>query len=59
MNTSTLGEARFASRHSPTVNDSIRIPEHIEVGADPGLDFQVAGPRAKRSSTRKRRGPAL
>lgn len=27
--------------------DDIRIPERIEIGADPGLQFELAGPRAK------------
>ena len=48
MNTPTLGEARFlsrAGRHS--ISDDVRIPEHIEVGADPGLQFELAGPRAR------------
>jgi 6-phosphofructokinase 1 len=47
-NTPSLGEARFSSRagrHS--VSDDVRIPEHIEVGADPGLQFELAGPRAR------------
>ena len=47
MNTPTLGEARFASSKSHTTSDDIRIPERIEVGADPGLQFELAGPRAK------------
>ena len=48
MNAPTLGEARFASRAGRhAVCDDIRIPEHIEVGADPGLQFELAGPRAK------------
>src|SRR5215210_8161782 len=47
MQTSTLGEARFASTQSHTVSDDVRIPERIEVGADPGLQFELAGPRAK------------
>jgi 6-phosphofructokinase 1 len=47
MNTPTLGEPRFASPQSHTVNDDIRIPEHIEVGTMPGLEFELAGPRAK------------
>src|SRR4029453_1507746 len=46
MNTPTLGEARFASSKSHT-SDDIRIPERIEVGAEPGLQFELAGPRAK------------
>src|SRR5437764_5536362 len=49
METPTLGEARFASRASSghTISDDTRIPENIEVGADPGLLFELAGPRAK------------
>ena len=48
MQTPTLGEPRFASKTSGhTVSDDIRIPERIEVGAHPGLQFEVAGPRAK------------
>ncbi len=47
MNTATLGEPRFASTQSHTVQDDLRIPEHIEVGAAPGLQFELAGPRAK------------
>ena len=47
MNTPTLGEARFASSKSHTTSDDIRIPERIEVGADPGIQFELAGPRAK------------
>jgi len=47
MNTPTLGEARFASTRSHTVSDDIRIPERIEIGAEPGLQFELAGPRAK------------
>lgn len=47
MNTPTLGEARFASTRSHTISDDIRIPERIEIGAEPGLQFELAGPRAK------------
>jgi len=47
METPTLGEARFPWKQSHTIDDSIRIPERIEVGADPGLLFEIAGPRAK------------
>jgi 6-phosphofructokinase 1 len=47
MNTPTLGEARFASKLSHTISDDVRIPEHIEIGAEPGLQFELAGPRAK------------
>ena len=47
MNTPTLGDSRFNSRRSHTISDDIRIPERIEIGADPGLQFELAGPRAK------------
>ena len=47
MNTPTLGEARFSSNLSHTVSDDIRIPERIEIGTEPGLQFELAGPRAK------------
>ena len=48
MNAPTLGEARFPSRAGRhAVSDDIRIPEHIAVGADPGLQFELGGPRAK------------
>jgi 6-phosphofructokinase 1 len=47
MNTPSLGEARFASNRSHTVSDDIRIPERIEIGAEAGLFFELAGPRAK------------
>jgi 6-phosphofructokinase 1 len=48
MQTPTLGEARFSSKASShTISDDIRVPERIETGADPGLQFELAGPRAK------------
>lgn len=47
MNAPVLGEARFASNLSHTISDEARIPECIEIGADPGLRFELAGPRAK------------
>ena len=47
MNTPTLGEPRFASARSHTISDDLRIPERIEIGAEPGLQFELAGPRAK------------
>src|SRR6187551_3504399 len=47
MNTPTLGETRFSSKRTHCVNDSLRVPERIEIGADPGHQFEVAGPRAK------------
>jgi 6-phosphofructokinase 1 len=47
MQTPTLGEPRFTSDRSHTVSDDLRIPERIEVGAKPGLQFELAGPRAK------------
>lgn len=47
MNTPTLGEPRFtATRYCP-ISDDLRIPEHIEKGAAPGLEFEVAGPRER------------
>ena len=42
-----LGEAAFSSTRSHTVSDDVHIPELIEIGADPGLQFELAGPRAK------------
>jgi 6-phosphofructokinase 1 len=48
MNTPTLGEARFSSRAGRhAVSDEVRIPENIEAGADQGLLFEQAGPRAR------------
>jgi 6-phosphofructokinase 1 len=47
MNTPTLGEARFASGLGHTISDDIRVPERIEIGAEPGLQFELAGPREK------------
>jgi 6-phosphofructokinase 1 len=47
MNTHTLGEARIVSNLSHSISDEIRIPERIEIGAEPGLQFELAGPRAK------------
>src|SRR3954469_11016044 len=48
MQTPNLGEARFASKTSEhTISDDIRIPERIEVGSQPGVQFEVAGPREK------------
>jgi 6-phosphofructokinase 1 len=47
MQAPNLGERRVASTKSHTVDDDIRIPECIEIGAEPGLQFELAGPRAK------------
>jgi len=47
MNTPTLGTPCFPSPLKGTVDDAIRIPERIEVGADPGYLFELAGPRAQ------------
>ena len=48
MNTPTLGEARFPSRAGRySISDDVRIPERIEAGVDPGLQFELAGPRAR------------
>jgi 6-phosphofructokinase 1 len=47
MQTPSLGEARFSSGKHHAVSDEVRIPERIEIGADPGIQFELAGPRAK------------
>jgi len=47
MQTPALGEARIASRLTHTVSDEVRIPERVEIGAEPGLQFGPAGPRAR------------
>lgn len=47
MQIPTLGEPRFTSRKSHTVSDDLRIPERIEIGSNPGHEFELAGPRAK------------
>jgi 6-phosphofructokinase 1 len=47
MNAPTLGEPQFESGLTHTVNDDDVIPERIEVGVDPGLHFELAGPRKK------------
>src|SRR5690348_15079383 len=47
MNTPTLGKPRFKSKRSHAVDESVRIPERIEAGAKPGLQFELAGPRTK------------
>lgn len=47
MQTPSLGEPRFASTLSHTISDDVRVPEQIEIGAEPGLQFELAGPREK------------
>ena len=48
MNAPNLGPANFPSRAGRhAVSDDVRIPEHIQVGGDTGLQFELAGPRAK------------
>jgi 6-phosphofructokinase 1 len=47
MKTPTLGEPRFASPRTHTLSDEIRVPESIEIGAEPGLQFELAGPRER------------
>jgi 6-phosphofructokinase 1 len=47
MNVPTVGEARIPSRLSHTISDDVRIPERIEIGSEPGLHFELAGPREK------------
>jgi len=53
---SVLGPAAFPSPRltrggadaaAAITSDELRIPERIEVGADPGKTFEVAGPRAR------------
>lgn len=43
----TLGDPRFPSTRTHPVRDDLRIPERIEIGAEPGLEFELAGPRTK------------
>ncbi len=47
MNVPNLGTPQFVSPLKNTVRDDIRIPEHIEVGSDSGLHFELAGPRSQ------------
>ena len=51
MNTTVLGEARFASPIRRTVSDSLCVPEEIVRGAESPAEsellFELAGPRAK------------
>ena len=47
MQAPNLGEPRFNSARSHTIHEEIRIPERIEIGAEPGVQFEQAGPRAK------------
>jgi len=47
MNTLTLGQPRFDSKRSHTISDDVHISERIEIGADSGQQFELAGPRAK------------
>jgi 6-phosphofructokinase 1 len=47
MNTPHLGTPRFTSHRTHTTDDEARVPEHIEIGVDPGTAFELAGPRAK------------
>src|SRR5215470_17163969 len=47
METPTLGEATIPSEYTHTISDEIRIPERIESGVDPGIQFELAGPRSK------------
>jgi 6-phosphofructokinase 1 len=45
MNTPTLGIPRFRSPLSRTIRDDVCIPERIEIGVKPDLEFELAGPR--------------
>jgi 6-phosphofructokinase 1 len=44
---SALGEPLFDSPKCRVTSDILRIPERIEIGSDPGTQFELAGPRAK------------
>jgi 6-phosphofructokinase 1 len=46
MNVPNLGAGRISSRYTNTISDEVRIPERIEVGSEPGMLFELAGPRA-------------
>src|SRR5689334_17034190 len=47
MPTPNLGEARIPSGLSHCIPEGACIPERIEIGADPGIHFELAGPREK------------
>ena len=47
MNTPSLGQATVPSGRTHTISDDVRIPQRIELGAEPGYQFELAGPRAK------------
>ncbi len=47
MEAPTLGPPQFASKATHPVSDDVRISERIEIGAEPGLQFELAGPRIK------------
>ncbi len=47
MQTPTLGESRFASTHSHTGQRRYSHSRADRIGAEPGLEFELAGPRAK------------
>jgi len=47
MNITVLGEPCYESPLKNRISDQIRIPEYIETGVDPGLQFELAGPRDK------------
>jgi hypothetical protein len=45
MNTYTLSEPRFAS----TFSNVVRIPKRVEIGAEPGITFELGGPSSPRT----------
>lgn len=47
MTSPNLGTPRFTSHRTHTTSDDVRIPERIELGADPGKTFELAGPRER------------
>ena len=53
-----LGEPCLGFTFRHTISDDVRIPERIEIGAEPGITFELAGPREKLFSIRSKRGPA-
>jgi hypothetical protein len=59
MEAPTLGPPQFAFKTSHPVSDDVRILERIEIDAEPGLQFEVAGARAKLSFDPKKTRAAI
>lgn len=47
MKITVLGNPCHESLLNYRISDQVRVPEHIEIGVDPGLQFELAGPRDK------------